>query len=530
MRIFVQPVQRRPDLVEADEAVILLGDGWNDFSFRTLYMAYLQRGGVHHRIGWVKILQRDQHTGLPPLAVGELSDGRLDDSFASLGGDLDYYRRLLELGLGSALPVALNDVAIDATRREAFANEEGFQRSLLRDHIDPTAYYAEILALLSAPAPAPEPSGLAFAFTPAGSAEPIGFDFTPPPQAQANAHPSTRIVVLVGTNGVGKTRLLARLARVAYAPPGERADLAADGAFDTPMSFPNIIAVSYSAFDTFAPPDLVGDEVTEVANQLTAGTGRYSYCGTRDLAALIKSPDQPVPLLGSAEQAALFAERIDQIRDRDRWLLFGRTLRPALADASFAAVRERVAAAYPEAADEALDDRLLADLLGDDPAAAFERHSSGHKIVLHVLASLVATMQPAALALIDEPETHLHPPLLAAFMAGLRHLLDTLGAHAIIATHSPVVAQETLAAQVLIVEGGGDAILVRPPTIETYGENIGTLTREIFGLHTGATDFRSVLDHMVDTYKSVEAIEAGLGTLLSSQALAHVMARLARQA
>lgn len=44
--------------------------------------------------------------------------------------------------------------------------------------------------------------------------------------------------------------------------------------------------------------------------------------------------------------------------------------------------------------------------------------------------------------LIDEPEGHLHPPLLSAFVRALSELLVNRNGVAIIATHSPVVLQE----------------------------------------------------------------------------------------
>ncbi|MEK5757114.1 AAA family ATPase, partial [Acinetobacter variabilis] len=72
----------------------------------------------------------------------------------------------------------------------------------------------------------------------------------------------------------------------------------------------------------------------------------------------------------------------------------------------------------------------------------FGQLSSGHKIVLLILTRLVETVDEATLVLIDEPESHLHPPLLSAFMSALTELLEDRNGVAIIATHSPVVVQE----------------------------------------------------------------------------------------
>ncbi|RWX58039.1 hypothetical protein [Mesorhizobium sp. M2A.F.Ca.ET.039.01.1.1] len=63
-----------------------------------------------------------------------------------------------------------------------------------------------------------------------------------------------------------------------------------------------------------------------------------------------------------------------------------------LADASFA--------------DVAGTDRQA--LLGADPRSSFLGWSTGHKITMHAIASLVAHTTRKSVVLFDEPETHLH--------------------------------------------------------------------------------------------------------------------------
>ena len=74
--------------------------------------------------------------------------------------------------------------------------------------------------------------------------------------------------------------------------------------------------------------------------------------------------------------------------------------------------------------------------------ALFKRMSSGHAIVLLTVTKLVETVEEKTLVLLDEPESHLHPPLLSAFTRALSDLLVNRNGVAIIATHSPVVLQE----------------------------------------------------------------------------------------
>lgn len=58
-----------------------------------------------------------------------------------------------------------------------------------------------------------------------------------------------------------------------------------------------------------------------------------------------------------------------------------------------------------------------------------------------------------------------------------------------IATHSPVVLQEVPKSCVTIVDRSGDQFKFDPPDLETYGENVGTLTREAFNLEVLESGF-----------------------------------------
>jgi predicted ATP-dependent endonuclease of OLD family len=53
----------------------------------------------------------------------------------------------------------------------------------------------------------------------------------------------------------------------------------------------------------------------------------------------------------------------------------------------------------------------------------FKKLSSGHAIVLLTITKLVELVDERTLVLLDEPEGHLHPPLLSAFIRSLSELL-----------------------------------------------------------------------------------------------------------
>jgi len=139
----------------------------------------------------------------------------------------------------------------------------------------------------------------------------------------------------------------------------------------------------------------------------------------------------------------------------------------------------------------------LLDVVGGDPQneiqRKFSRLSSGHKIVLLTVTRLVELVDEATVVLLDEPEVHLHPPLLSAFIRALATLLLQRNGVALIATHSPVVLQEVPASCVWILHRSGEFSRVERPSIETFGENVGTLTREVFGLEVTDSGFYKLI-------------------------------------
>lgn len=146
------------------------------------------------------------------------------------------------------------------------------------------------------------------------------------------------------------------------------------------------------------------------------------------------------------------------------------------------------------------------DVLTSNARKLIRKMSSGHAVVLLTITRLVATVEEKTLVLIDEPESHLHPPLLSAFIRALSDLLLDRNGVAIIATHSPVMLQEVPKKCVWKINRSRLATEPRRPAIETFGENVGILTREVFGLEVVKSGFHDLLVKSVNSGDSYQEI------------------------
>ena len=491
MRFFVSVSREPPANPPPYPFAVLAPDNWDDYTFKTLfhpviYLSASEQVDLRH----VKILQLGQESGPTPI---QDSFVQLDASYCSLGLELAYYESLLTLReeVRREYLSGLRDAAADSSIRERFQNEPGFGTSLLREG-------AAERALNDAPAllrgEHDSDDRLSFTFSTQLGVNEFGMDFR---FRQVDGLPG-RISTIIGYNGAGKTQLLGKLAMVARADLNARRDasLRSESGHLEPnaLRFGWVVAVSYSAFDTFElPPHSPSDTDRQFG---------YTYCGLRRYgdaqdASGLKTPEE------IADDLAQALTRIDTPKRRQ-------TLQDALQP-----LREEPSFTQAE---------YELDLLGnaDTWRSEFARLSTGHKISVNIVVQLVGHLQQGSLVLIDEPESHLHPPLLAALIKGIGTALDANGSYAVIATHSPVVLQEIPGIYAHVLRRHGSHSSVEEPSIETFGENVGLLTRHVFNLDNSHSDYEGILLDLAQRH-SLEAIESMFEHGLSSQARSVVM-------
>jgi len=142
--------------------------------------------------------------------------------------------------------------------------------------------------------------------------------------------------------------------------------------------------------------------------------------------------------------------------------------------------------------------------------------SAGQRIALNILVHLIANLRDRSLVLFDEPETHLHPSLMTTLITEFVWLLGKYQSYAILATHSPIIAQQVPSRLIRIIGRTDNFVEVNRPNIECFGENLSEITNALFETREHERDYTSTIDALLKRYdfdpeKVEAAFPGGLG-------------------
>jgi predicted ATPase len=480
----------------APNTVYLEVDNWNDYSFITMFhMYYCDSTGTKTSFGIVKIGFKGQTEEHSTYATLEPEFPELGPKYFSLGQDVKYYRRMSELpgDVSKDLLNGMRDIVLHSDLIEEIKGESVFSKSLLRDTTLSVIKGQYVRALTGSA----ERTDFVFRFERPEKEDQGGItlDFS----VDVDSTPSTNIHAIIGRNGVGKTTLLNAMIDAITKRPDE-AKFFNQGV--TPHCeigddyFSSLVSVSFSAFDPFIPP----------AEQPDPAMGTcYFYIGLKDS----KSPEHNRTIADLREDCVkALAGCFRNVGKTKRWL---HAIEKLGSDENFAAMElSQLHGAYLrariESANAQSDSRTFLTQYAADVDKYLRRMSSGHAIVLLTITRLVETVQEKTLVLLDEPESHLHPPLLSAFIRALADLLHDQNGVAIIATHSPVVLQEIPRSCVWKLYRVRAAVSSARLKIETFGENVGMLTSEVFSLEVARSGFHGLLEQSVNDGASFEEV------------------------
>lgn len=467
------------------DCFLVTRDNWDDYGYRTLFHISYQSSSLPHpfKIGSVKIACTDMPEAIFTKTISKtelpLEFDQLPTTYYSLGQSDEYYENLNELedALGISLRDdfyrGIRDVAYDLDIFEEVKDLSPLTTSLARS-IPLATIQTQYHRIAHGGARLTE---YQFSYIPPFSmdrnTERISFHVVP------GSIPSSNVYAIIGKNGVGKTSFLKSFAEDALT-------INSDSLIDEPQHpsalqpsrkqqyhplFSNVVFIGFSAFDSF-PVTVEGFSRSGLRKE------DYTFIGLQHPPS---NADHHQKLPGNTLEAtqSLFSSALKSIASSSSKLeLWTRATEPLAYDASSSiyAVREQV------------KHRAI-----DTVCESFSRMSSGHKIVLLTITALVDHIVEKSLAIIDEPETHLHPPLLSALISSLSQVLMHMNGVALIATHSPIVLQEISSRCAWRLERSGDRALLKPLGLETYGTDINTLTRDIFGFEIEKTGFHETI-------------------------------------
>ncbi|WP_304509166.1 AAA family ATPase [Anaerotignum sp.] len=437
-------------------------NSWNDWwRYENLYtLYYINKKKETIEIGQVKIGQVAGKVSNIPELPEEFQ--HLDSQkFISLGQDTDYYDSLNKLGVKKRETVlnSLNDIAFKPDLLQRYMSLDVFSTSLTRG-IPISTIENQFRRMANGGA---KLTRYKFKYNYPNSDDTTStqLKFSVVPES----NPPTNIHVLIGRNGVGKTWVLKNMINTIYR---EECGFGEFVFGNRRNRFTNIVCLAFSAFDEF-PTVQDNDNM------------KYTYIG-------IKSTSDGEEM--SLDQQFAYSMKLCMTKRTryERWKKIVGILNsdPIFSEINIIDCIDWIKENYTRSEAE----QPIKEL--------FNTLSSGHKIVALTITRLVETVEECTLVLLDEPELHLHPPLLSAFTRALSQLLINRNGVAVISTHSPVILQEVPKSCVWIIRRSGEEVAADRPHIETFGENVGVLTSEVFGLEVTNSGFHKMLSDVLN--------------------------------
>ncbi|MEK4509357.1 DUF4062 domain-containing protein [Paenibacillus sp. FSL K6-2524] len=462
-----------PKEVSEYPSVVLMSDTWNDHGYETYFhFYYIDQPDSFELIGAYKILNKMNN--VTRFSIPNTFK-RLDRNYCSLGQNVEFYEKLRDVGFTEVEFACLNDAALNEEIYSSFREEKGFTDSLLRWSEASKAlkeakqYFGRVI----------DDKNLDFIFNykipNATSPHIVNLNFN-------KSELPYRINSFVGKNATGKTKILTQLAS------GLSGAVRTDSFYPERPSFSKVIAISYSAFDELFKPFkevLNADEEddileTEKTRKEETVFFSYVYCGLRTKKGILSLKD--------IEDN--FFKAFDEVKNKDREDQWTKIMSNVLEKESLdliKSIRE--------------DNRL-----GQSRYSLNSLFSSGQNIMISTMTEVIANIELDSILLFDEPEIHLHPNAIANFMRMFYEILEEFESYAILSTHSPLIIQEIPSKYVHVFSRFSNTPVVEPLYNECFGENISTITNDVFEVREHESNYKTWLKRMSEEHTKEKII------------------------
>ena len=488
-------------------------DAWDDYTYHVLYHLHATKrltGTANEYLGYIKFMHPGQ-TSMEIYALekrmGDKPFAEVPEDFVSLTFSMEVYRGLnryvqdteARAGIVDQLHLILDK---ESPYYEMVKNDPCFLNGVLRDTTMENFALQKAQSLLLAKECLYNLRKESFKFKLNNADDFISFDFTClndedfVPEERKLMVPNG-CVVFIGGNGSGKSTAMYKLAKLMYTEIDKRrkpeykeyiGELKPNN-----VGVSKMIVVSYSPFDNFMLP--AWDENPEESAE------RFIYCGIRDYIAerdlLLEEQD------GKYEQSeeVILADRQNRTQLKSIQELaneFVEQFTKLKQDSKRRTIWEEITESAEELHPE-LSKAMGQISFGPDDGTRigmFKNLSTGNKYIFHMLATIIGNIEDDSLILFDEPENHIHPPLLSFLLTAIRRVLHNYNSVVFISTHSPVIIQETFANNVYVIRRIGEGVTMTHPNIETYGANIGEITSEVFNLTSDNISYYKLFSYL----------------------------------
>ena len=506
------------------EHIILVPSDWNDWwKFKNLYAAWYRPCSADSmkivELGPVKIedpTNDGQDNPTHPLPVGYSAD-KVDDNLISLGQTDEYYQMLSELPEfeRNTVCTAMRDAVADSTLLQANADKNAVRSSLLR-YISLSTVQGEYRRIL-------RHEGDANYFRLKYCKGSFETEFIVDPKLK----PRTNLHVVIGRNGVGKTTLLRSITRLLAT--GDESDpdeslsvLDEDGNSEGILS--GVSYVSWSAFDSLDVQDwnlsegIFYSQIGVNGIRHSTPEGKLVVPEVVEFGPTVSEDHHQDSSVADETPTGSFVRAFSLVIERRRGQLWRETTQALESDPVFRELN--ILKQLNDILDPPRTPTGEPGQRGIDRSTvekAFDSLSDGHKVVLLTITYIAATLAEQTLVVLDEPEAHLHPPLLASLIRCLNDLLVKKNAMAIVVTHSPVVLQEVPKTNAKKLSRNSKGLQTSLPEIETFGEDVSSLTQDVFGLEVSDSGFYSVLRDLAsdfdDPQDAINELDRHIGVL-----------------
>lgn len=500
---------------QTTDGVYIYYGSWNDYGYYTHCTLFILNNEFRSESFSIKIAskQTQRITGsdlpLKRSALEEASEqhgptlDQLPDGFYSIGNEF-YYRNLHEYHNSDSLDKEfileiLNDISLDLNLLDEIKTQNPgvFEFSFMRDVPSENlirGYYHRLCTLRKGASAKEAQTTLDFKIHFDSEKSPyvgdISFKTT---ESNIKKYTNANIISLIGANGSGKTRLLEDIFL------GEFSELSFPNESTKTSRLSNYFYISFSPFqnkEIISRISTNDSSSSEVINNLYLGI--YSIPkADLEYGEHEKYTNDPDIRKNISEFISPHLQLLLWMKD-DRFKLWIESI-------------ENITPDFFENLNilDSIDD---SDLTFDKILQPLEKNlsiqSSGNLTCIATLTGLISMMSDSSLLLFDEPENYLHPPLLAKFIESIGKICTVKNSVAILATHSPVVLQETLSQNVWLLERlDSGKVSVSNPSLKTYGENTGKINREIFRLESINSGFYKRIKEFIKDKNSYDGLE-----------------------